>query len=233
MALAGLYAYSLQGWMQARNISPDVDGTGRAGTTIRPAAIHPGWGDPNEEKWWSRKWRHYGEPAGDPARAVLLNENRLLAVTVAGAYSGLVPGGEPLQPLVEGGYYPFSELGVWYFQDGSMSGWTSVNTAGHTGDTGIPYTRVFGKYQQNATKNKTTGLLSTMPTGAISAWLPDIPPGIHFWDYFFVLNSDVEAQIIVADRLPRPGTGVGTLCQISRKMPDYIEWPVSEPEVHY
>jgi|SRR5215831_7574929 len=228
MALAGLYAYSLQGWMQARNISPDTDGKGDAGTTINPGGINPGWGDPNPVKWWSQRWRYEGEPLGSPPRAILPHLNPLLAVTIANRNPQLWPEHfGPIESPVEGGYYPFSELGVWYFQGADMSGWTSINNAGLTGDTGIPFTRVLGRYQQNTNPN---GGIDPMPNGAISTWLPDASKtGNHFWDYFFVSISDIEAQIIVADRLPRPATGCGTLRQISTKMPDYINWPVQGP----
>jgi hypothetical protein len=249
MALAGLYAYSLQGWMQAKNISTDTDGKGTSGTSVGPSGIHPGWGDPNPEKWWSRKWRYPGMPMGDPARLELKQRYSLNAVTayitggssavnlraapaddatgirtVAGpAFGAPVTIPEPEPPfVVEAGYYPFSELGVWYFENGDVSGWASVNTAGHTGDSGVPYTQVFGKFLHHADN------VIPRPTGAISMWFPDVSKGNHFWDYFFVLSSDLEGQLIVADRLPRPATGLGTLRQISINRPAYIGWPIKE-----
>jgi hypothetical protein len=115
----------------------------------------------------------------------------------------------------------FSELEVWYFENGYVSGWISVNTAGHTGG-GVPYTRVFGKFLQDKVLLKPPGVFEFRPTGAISTWMPDVSGGNHFWDYFFVLSSDLEGQIIVADCLPRPATGSGMLYKMGPVLRDVV-----------
>ena len=186
--IEGVWAYTIQGIMQAQSVD---DGQEIAGST--PLVVDGG------EFWnyYDEQFIYHSAPREVRNRPMLAG---LLVSTPTGFY-----------PFSEIGYmffgpYPSTAVG----HRGTVSGRYRVNTGGYPN---MRFAQFVGAYSFDPEAEWLPDW-GHIPLGLITTQTANPALWDHLWDYAFVMTTIDEMYISANARLPRPGVATGTMKRI-------------------